>query len=104
MASTTLIVLFNLKTGVSPEDYERFANEMDIPTVKRLHSVDNFRVFRSTGLFGAEGPAPYQYVEMIEVNSLEGLIADVGNPEVGKVVAAFRDYAENPVFIMSDEI
>jgi hypothetical protein len=66
--------------------------------------VDNFRVFRSTGLFGAEGPAPYQYVEVIEVNSLEGLIADVGNPEVGKVVAAFRDYAENPVFIMSDEI
>ena len=104
MASTILVVLFNLKSGVTPEAYERFAKEMDIPTVKRLASVDEFRVFRSSGRFGAEGPAPFQYVEVIEVNNLDGLIADVGDPAVGKVVAAFRDYAENPIFMMTDEI
>ena len=104
MASTTLIVLFNLKPGVVPADYERFAKELDIPTVKALQSVDDFRVFRASGLFGADGPPPFQYVEMIAVNYLNGLIEEVGSPEVGKVVAAFRDFAENPIFILSDEL
>jgi hypothetical protein len=104
MASTTLIVLFNLKPGVAPADYERFAKELDIPTVKSLQSVDDFRVFRASGLFGADGVSPFQYVEIIEVNYLNGLIEEVGRPEVGKVVAAFRDFAENPIFILSDEL
>mgnify|MGYP000668011295 CR=1 FL=1 len=47
-----LLVLFNLKPGVSPEDYEHWAKTRDMPTVRSLPSIDDFRAYRVTGLLG----------------------------------------------------
>jgi hypothetical protein len=104
MPSTTLIVLFNLKPGVTKAAYEDFALNLDIPTVERLDSVDFFRLYQSTAIFGSDATPPYQYVEVIKVNDLDGLVAAVQTETVGKVVAAFQDYAENPLFLMCDEV
>ena len=46
----TLIVLFNLKEGASAAEYEAWAKKKDVPTVKGLSSVGDFRVFRSSGI------------------------------------------------------
>jgi hypothetical protein len=86
----SLIVLFNLKEGVSASDYEAFAKELDIPTVKSLKSVST---------------PPYQYVEVIHFDSIENLVSDMGKePKMAEIPAKFQEFADNPIFIVSDLI
>lgn len=102
MKKTTLIVLFNLKENVSEAEYEQFAQEIDVPTVVRLPSVDAFKVFRTSVLLGTETPAPYRYVEVIEVSDLDGLFGELGSETMQKVANQFQAFADNPIFMMAD--
>ena len=54
-----LVVLYNLKDEDSKEAYEKWAQNTDVPTVKGLTSVDEFKVFRLEGLMGSEAAPPY---------------------------------------------
>jgi hypothetical protein len=58
----TMIVLLNLKEGVSPEDYERWILDSYAPAVKSLSSVEDWRNHRVSGLLGSEAAPPYRYV------------------------------------------
>lgn len=101
----TMIVLFNLKPGQSEADYEKWASEVDIPTVKGLKSVQDFKVFRSEGLFGSDAKPPYRYVEVLLVTSAEGLGADVGNsPAMADIIAKFGEIADAPAFMVTEQI
>lgn len=53
-----IIVLFNLKPGVDAAAYEAWARSTDIPGVRALKSVDDFQVYRATGLFGSDAKPP----------------------------------------------
>jgi uncharacterized protein (TIGR02118 family) len=97
---TTIIVLFNLKPGASMADYEHFARETDLPIVNRLPSVEKFEVLKSQGTL-AGGQAPYQYIEIIRIRSLEALGQDVTSETMQKVAAQFRQFADNPQFIVT---
>lgn len=100
---TTVVVLFNLKPGVSIDEYEKFAREMDIPEVNRLGSVQSFEVFKAQGLLGG-GPSPYAYVEILRLHSLEQLGKDTQTPLMQQVVSTFRGMADNPQFIVCSEL
>lgn len=100
---TKIIVLFNLKAGVSAEAYEAWALAVDLPAVNGLKSVDEFAVFRTSGLLGG-GEAPYQYVETIDVSDLEALGADVASEMMQKISAEFQQFADNPLFMISNSI
>ena len=102
--ATTIVVLFNLKPGVSPSDYEQWAKTTDLPTVRTLGSVNQFSVLRTTGLLGTDAPAPYQYVELLEVNDMEKLGADVSSGTMQRVAAEFQQFADNPQFMLTDVI
>lgn len=96
---TTVIVLFNLKPGVSVADYEKFAREMDIPEVNRLGSVEKFEVFKAEGLMSG-GPSPYAYVEILRLRSMEQLGKDTQSPLMKQVISTFQGMADNPQFIV----
>ncbi|WP_250631856.1 hypothetical protein [Rhodoflexus caldus] len=101
----TLIVLFNLKSGVSEAEYEAFAKELDIPTVKSLKSVSDFKVYKASGLFGSDAAPPYKYFEVIHFKSVDSLVADMGaEPKMAEIPAKFQQLADNPIFILTDEI
>ena len=101
----TLIVLFNLKEGVTNADYEAFALSLDIPTVKGLKSVHDFKVFKSESIFGSDAKPPYQYVEVIHFDNVESLVGDMGaEPKMADIPAKFQELADNPIFIISDDI
>lgn len=99
----SVIVLFNLKAGVDRGAYEEWARSTDIPTVRSLASVDSFRVLATTGLLGG-GAAPYEYVEIIDVSSMDGLIADVTAEAMQKIAAEFQAFADGPMFIVTESI
>lgn len=100
----TVIVLFNLKSDASQEDYERWAREQDLPVVNALASVDHFEVLRSAGLLIGEGKPPYQYVEIIRVPDMAAFAADLASPEAQSGAARFQQFADNPLFILAESL
>jgi hypothetical protein len=99
-----IIVLFNLKPGVDVATYEAWARETDIPGANALKSVERFSVHRTTGLFGTGAPAPYQYVEIIDITSLDPFVAEVSTEAFQKVAGAFADFADNPQFMLTEDL
>jgi hypothetical protein len=100
----TLIVLFNLRRGVKPAAYERWAQKTDVPIAGGLKSVKDFKVFRAEGIFGSKKKPPYKYFEILHVTGLDALVGDIGKePRMQKVAADFQKYADNPIFIVTEK-
>ncbi len=99
-----IIVLFNLKPGVSVSDYEDWARTRDIPGVNALSSVSIFTVHRATGLFGSDAASPYAYIEIIDIAAMDPFIADISTPEFQAMAAPFQEYADNPQFILTEDL
>jgi len=99
-----VFVLFNLKPGVATTEYEAWAKSTDIPTVRKLSSIKHFDVYRSTSLLGADGIPPYAYVELIKVENDTEFGADVSTPKMQEIAAQFRKFADNPQFMVMDDI
>ena len=73
-------LLSTLKSGVSSEEYERWVREYDYKVVRSLPNYTDYRVHRiRRPIQGAES-ASWQYIERIEVNSLEQHDADLASP------------------------
>jgi len=98
-----LVVLFNLKDEASVEAYEKWAQTTDVPTVKGLVSVNDFKVYRLGNLMGTEEPSPYQYCEIIDVNDMSKLGEEVSSETMQRVAAEFQEFADNPTFIVSEQ-
>jgi len=102
--ATRIIVIFNLKAGVNPEEYESWARVTDIPTVNTLGSVSSFEVLRGVGVLGSDAPPPYQYIEVLDVKDMEALGADVGTERMQRISKEFQQWADNPVFIITERV
>ncbi len=101
---TTIIVLFNLKDGTDRAVYENWARETDLKTVRGLSSIAGFEVFRANGLLGSDDPSPYEYVEIISVGDMAKFGEEVGTDVMQKVAGEFQGFADNPMFILTDNI
>ena len=102
--STKIVALFNLKPGVSVEDYEAWAKSKDIPTVNGLKSVDEFAVFKSVGLLGSDDKPPFAYIEIIDVNDMEGFGGEVSTEAMQAVAGEFQAMADDLSFILTDKL
>lgn len=97
----TVVVLFNLKPGVSRQEYEAWARASDLPVVSALPSVDRFEVLKASGLLMGEGKSPYEYVELIRVPDMAAFGRDLSDPAVQAGATQFQQYADNPLFILT---
>lgn len=99
-----IVCLFNLLPGVDPEAYEAWARGTDLPGVNALDSVATFTVHKATGLFGSDGKPPYDYIEIIDIHSMDDFVRDVTDPDFQTVAAAFGEFADNPQFILTEDL
>ena len=90
----TMIVLVNLKEGVSAEDYERWILESYAPVAKGLPSVEDWRDYRVSGLLGSVDAPPYTYLVTLEVNDLEQLGRDMASEEMQRLFSELHDLAD----------
>ena len=102
--ATRIIALFNLKPGVTPEAYEAWARRVDLPAVNGLKSVDQFEVFKSTGLLMSDAAPPYAYIEIIDVNDMETFGGEVSTDTMKAIAGEFQAMAADLVFIMTDKL
>ncbi|MGB1876686.1 MAG: hypothetical protein ACPHGY_07150 [Rhodospirillaceae bacterium] len=99
-----LVVMFNLKDGVSEAEYEAWAKAADLPTVRGHKGVDGFDLFRANNLFRTEDAAPFRYIEVIHINDLEQFNQDVATDVQKPISEKFREIADSPVAMLCDEI
>lgn len=90
----TMIVLVNLKEGVSPEDYERWVVGSYAPAASGLPSVEDWRNHRVGGLLGSDGALPYRYVVTLEVSDLQQLGQDMASEEMQRLISELHGLAE----------
>ena len=98
-----MVVLFNLKPGVTPEQYEQWARETDVPAVNALDAVERFRVYKSIGLLGTDAKPPYEYMELVEIADLEQLAKDAATERMREITQQFQTMADNPIWILLDQ-
>ncbi len=90
----TMIVLVNLKEGVSPEDYERWVVDSYAPAASGLPSVEDWRNHRVGGLLGSDADPPYRYVVTLEVRDLEQLGRDMAGEKMQRLISELHGLAE----------
>nr|WP_047167607.1 REDY-like protein HapK [Sphingomonas sp. Y57] len=97
-----IIALFNLKPGVTREQYESWARSRDLPTVRSLPSIAAFDVLRTTGTLSGDA-APYEYVEIIDVKDMERFGVDVAADPMPAIAAEFAAHAD-ATFILTEAL
>ncbi len=100
MAAAILVVLLKLKPGADPAAYERWAAESDAPTAKGLPSIAGWNLYAAQGLVGAEGAAPFDYIEVVQVSDTDQLAKDMAGEAIGQRSAELAQFAE-PVFVLT---
>ncbi len=100
---TTMVVLVNLREGVSPENYERWVEESYAPAVKALPSVRDWRAYRVSGLLASDDTPPYRYVVIVDINDLAQLGRDMEGEEMRELLSELHRFAE-VVQLMSERL
>jgi REDY-like protein HapK len=90
----TMIVLVNLKEGVTPEEYESWLQERYVPAILDLASVDEWRGYRVVGLPESGGDPPYRYVVSVGINDLRLLGKDMESEQVQRLLGELGRYAD----------
>ena len=90
----TMIVLVNLKEGVTSQAYERWLEERYVPAILDLASVEEWYGYRVGGLPEAGGEPPYEYVVSVGINDPEQLGKDMESEQVQRLLGELGRYAE----------
>ena len=99
----TIIGLFDLKDGVNPEEYERWARTRYAPVVRSLPSVGDWRATRASGVFGGspDTAPPYRYFLIIEAD-LEGIGRDLQDDRMQTLLAELHEFADPPTLVVTE--
>ncbi len=74
-------LISTLKPGVTPEEYERWLREVDYPFVDSKPNYLAYEVHRIEGSVSGAENAGWQYIERIDVASIEQHEKDLASPE-----------------------
>jgi hypothetical protein len=72
-------VLFRLKPGVTPEQYEQWFREVNVPAASSLTTSRNYRVWRVSSAM--EGAPSFEYLEEMEIDDQAAFEAELESSE-----------------------
>ncbi|MCJ7514029.1 MAG: hypothetical protein MUO23_13825 [Anaerolineales bacterium] len=102
---TTVYWLVRLKPGVTAEDYQAFVRRVDYPAVKRIASIRNYSSTRVVGCIPPEGPAPFDFIDVVEVADLDAYLRDLEeHPAVKEVHSQSADMVDVIHCIVADPV
>jgi len=71
-----LFILYTLKEGVTPEQFETWVRTEDQPAMRSLARVQEFRTYRAERLLMGEGTPGVAYIEAFAIPDLDGFVAE----------------------------
>lgn len=85
-----------LKPGITPAAYEKWAVEFDYKHARQIPSIISYRIFRANSTFDGADVSTYDYVEIVEITSIEAYRKDIAeHPSAQAVIAEIGDYIES---------
>lgn len=100
-----VILTYNLKPGVTQDDFEAWVRSTDYPTMRGLSRVAAFANHRVRGLLLGEGEPPMEYIEIFDIPDLDGFVGeDMPGSVVQGIMGEFMGKVDNPVFLIADEV
>jgi hypothetical protein len=97
--------LNSLKEGVDPAAYEQWVQEVDYPVARRQPAISSYVVTRLDGHVTEGGELPCQYLEVIEVTSIEEYRASLdGNVELEALLREWAQYVGKSVAVYGEVI
>ena len=103
--TTNLFILYTLKEGVSPEQFEEWVRVTDQPAMRSLARVQSFRTYRAERLLMGEGAPGIAYIEAFAIPDLDGFThEDMAGETVQAVMGEFMGFVEAPQFIIVSEV
>jgi len=63
------IILYNLKAGITDEEYKDYVTREKGPLLESLPSVKKFEMVKISG--SVKGEIPYKYIGILHINSLD---------------------------------
>lgn len=96
-----LITGLRLKEGVSAEQYEKYALEVDKPTCENeLPSFESWNVHRVNSLYGSDVKPPYDYIEIVRIADLKQFDVDLQSEVVAELGAQAERLVQAPDLLM----
>jgi len=100
-----LIIMYNLKAGVTPADFETWVKTSDQPAMRGLARVADFQTLRAEKLLMGDGKPSVQYIETFSIPDLDGFVAeDMPGATVQGVMGQFMGFADAPQFMVVSEV
>lgn len=100
-------LISTLKAGVDPAEYEAWVRERDYALVRTLPNYVSYKVHRIRKPVAGAEDSGWQYIERIEVRSLEQHDRDLASPAGvqlrEELYGRFLDRSKN-IYFASDEI
>ena len=97
--------LNRLREGVSAADYENWVRRVDYPVARRQAAIKEYTVTRLDGLVTGEGGAPYDYLEVIEITSIDEYRGSLdGKVELEKLLEEWAEYVGESVAVYGEVI
>jgi hypothetical protein len=97
--------LNTLKEGVEPAAYEKWVQDVDYPVARRQPAISSYVVTRVEGHVTGGGELPCQYLEVIEVTSIEEYRASLeGNEELEALLREWATYVGESVAVYGEVI
>lgn len=104
-AKVNLMIIYSLKDGITPADFEAWVTGTDYPAMRGLSRVSDFRTYRTERLLMGEGAPSVQYIEAFAIPDLDGFVSeDMGGETVQSIMGGFMGFAEAPEFIIVSEV
>jgi hypothetical protein len=97
--------LNTLREETDPDEYEDWIRRVDYPVARRQPAIESYVVTRLDGLLQGDGSPPYQYLEVIEVTSVDEYRAGLtGNEEMESLLREWSTYVESSVAVHGEVI
>lgn len=98
--SQNIVFLHTLKSDIDPSEYERWVVEVDYPATLRQSGVISYEVTPLKAAVKGAEPAPYQYLEVIEVEDPVAYAQnceETNDEEFKQMMGEWADFVESYV-------
>ena len=104
-------ILYNLKDGVSEEEFEKWVNNYKGPFISGLSAVENYTLTKVGGALKTEGgppgpiESPYKFVGIVNITSFEDYAKDQQIPAYKEeFMPQFLQRIKNVIILKAEEI
>ena len=96
-------VTFRLRPGVTPEEYEQWFRETNVPAVRKMKSIETYRVWRVVDAM--EGEPTFEVLEEMEIEDRAAFDREVAElPEMAAMLEGWYERVADQVILYAEEI